>query len=129
MFAEIILGHLTGDYLLQSKSMALRKSEKGLSGIVWCTFHSLVYTASICLFLWTVNPLIICLVFVSHWPFDRWSLASKWLKVIRGRNFIAAYKSEEKYREIDIAFSCFVYAVVDNTMHILILWIITKWFM
>ena len=127
MFAEIVLGHLTGDYLLQSKAMALKKTEKGFKGIIWCTFHCLIYTASVCLFLWTINPLIIILVFISHWPIDRWSLASIWLKIIRGRNFIAAYQSTEKYHEIDLTFSCLVYAVVDNTMHLILLWLIIKW--
>ncbi len=126
IFARILLGHLVGDYLLQNKAMALKKSEKGLSGIVWCTIHSIIYTASVCLFLWTVNPLLVLLVFISHWPIDRWSLASKWLKLIRGRDFLAAYSSTEKYREIDISFSCLVYAVADNTMHLVLLWTILR---
>jgi len=129
IFARIVLGHLVGDYLLQSKAMALKKSEKGLTGIAWCTFHSLIYTASVCLFLWTLNPVVVALVFLSHWPIDRWSLASKWLKTIGGRDFIKAYESKEKYREIDIAFSCLVYAVVDNTMHLILLWLIAKQFL
>lgn len=127
MFAEIVLGHLAGDYLFQSKTMALRKSEKGLNGILWCTFHCLVYTFSVSVFLWTINPLIIGLIFLSHWPLDRWSLASKWLKLIHGRDFTKAYRSTEKYHEIDLAFSCLVYAVVDNTMHLILLWFIVKW--
>lgn len=127
MFAEIILGHLTGDYLFQNKAMALKKSEKGFNGILWCTFHCLVYTTSVCMFLWTINPFIVGLVFLSHWPIDRWSLASKWLDLIGGRNFIAAYHSTEKYHKIDLIFSCFVYAMVDNTMHLIFLWLIVKW--
>jgi len=127
MFAQIILGHLVGDYLLQSKAMALEKSAKGFNGILWCTLHSLIYTASVCLFLWTLNPLIIGLVFLSHWPIDRWSLASKWLKLIRGRNFVEAFNSREEYRDIDLAFSCLVYVVVDNTMHLILLWLIVEW--
>ena len=126
LFARIVLGHLAGDYLLQSKAMALKKSEKGTSGIFWCTVHCLLYTASVCLFLWTAKPLIVTLVFLSHWPIDRWSLASKWLKLIRGRDFVAAYQSQDKYWEIDVAFSCLVYAVVDNTIHLILLWLITK---
>ncbi len=129
MFAKSVLGHLTGDYLLQSRTMALKKSEKSLNGIAWCIFHCLIYTGSICLFLWTINPLIIVLVFASHWFIDGWSLASKWLKLIRGRDFVKAYNSTEKYHEIDLAFSCFVYAIVDNTMHLIILWLIVKWLM
>jgi hypothetical protein len=126
LFARIVLGHLAGDYLLQSKSMALKKSSQGWAGIAWCTWHCLVYTASVCLFLWTLKPLIIVLVFLSHWPIDRWSLAAKWLKLIRGRNFVAAYLLKEQFWEIDLVFSCLVYAIVDNTIHLIMLWLITK---
>lgn len=124
LFARIVLGHLTGDYLLQSKAMALRKSDKGLAGLAWCTFHCVLYTASVSLFLWTLNPLVIALIFLTHWPLDRWSLASVWLKLIRGRDFASAYTSEDQYREFDVAFTCFVYAVVDNTFHLISLWLI-----
>jgi len=129
IFAKIVLGHLVGDYLLQSRRMALEKSKNNWQGIAWCTAHSLIYTASVCLFLWTLNPLIIILVFLSHWPFDHWSLGSKWLKLIYGRDFIKAFHSKEKYRDIDLVFSCIVYTVVDNTIHILLIWLITKWLM
>lgn len=124
IFARIVLGHLTGDFLFQSKNMALKKSEAGIKGILWCTFHCLIYTISVCLFLWTIDPVIVGLVFLSHWPIDRWSLGSKWLKLIGGRDFVTAYFSKEKYHEIDLAFSCLVYAVVDNTMHLILLWLI-----
>lgn len=126
IFARILLGHLVGDYLLQNKVMALKKSEKGWRGIAWCILHSVIYTVSVCLFLWTVNPLVALVVFISHWPIDRWSLASRWLKLIHGRDFLAAYSSTEKYREIDISFSCLVYAVADNAMHLVFLWTILR---
>lgn len=129
MFIRAVLGHLAGDYLFQGRKVALEKTKKSLSGIIWCTLHCLIYTTSICLFLWTLNPLIVVLVFLSHWPIDRWSLASCWLKLIGGRSFVDAYKSKEKYHEIDLVFSCIVYTVVDNTMHILLLFAIIKWLM
>jgi len=125
VFIKMILGHLIGDYLFQNNKMALEKSKPGFRGILYCTIHSLIYTFFVCLFLWTLNPLIIILIFLSHWPIDRWSLASKWLKLITGRDFIAAYNSKDKYREINISFSCLVYAIADNTMHIILLWFIS----
>jgi len=125
VFAKILLGHLTGDYLLQNKIMALRKSEKSWEGFWWCNLHCLIYTFSVCLFLWTINPIVVILVFLSHWPIDRWSLANKWLKFIKGRDIEAAFHSKDKYREIDIVFSCVVYAATDNTMHLILLWLIT----
>jgi len=126
MFARIVLGHLAGDYLLQSRQMALAKSAPGIKGWLWCLAHCLIYTASLCLFLWTYRPLIVILVFFSHFPIDRWSLASKWLNIIRGRDFIAAYTEKKQHWEIDVAFFCLVYAVADNTLHLILLWFILK---
>ena len=126
IFARIVFGHLTGDYLLQSRALAFNKSLPGFRGIAWCTWHCLIYTIAMCLFLWKFNLVIIALVFFSHWAIDRWSLGQKWLNLIRGRDFIRAHAGQEQYREIDIAFSCLVYAVVDNTLHLLIIWLAFK---
>lgn len=127
IFARIVLGHLVGDYLFQGREMALKKSENSWRGIAWCTVHSLIYTACICLFLWTANPFIFFLIFLSHWPIDRWSLSSKWLKLIRGRDFMKAFNSNDEYRDIDLVFSCIVYAVVDNTIHVFLMFLVVIW--
>lgn len=124
MFEQIILGHLVADYLLQPKKMAIAKSGKGIKGFAWCAVHCLIYTAIICLFALTFNPIIIVLIFLSHFPIDRWSLASKWLKIIKGRDFIETYNSKPEYYEIDLSFSIMVYTIVDNTLHLLLLWTI-----
>lgn len=126
LFIVAFLGHLVGDYLFQTKYMALNKSGKGWSGFKTCTLHVLIYTVSICLMLWMLNPWNILAVFIPHWIIDRWSLASVWLKLIGGRTFEAAYLSQDKYRDFDIAFTSFVYAVVDNTFHLLSLWLVIK---
>jgi len=129
LFVLALLGHLVGDYLLQSKYMALHKSDAGLSGFIACTIHVSLYTAAVCMFLETLSPLIAALVFVPHWVIDRWSLASPWLKMIRGRTFEDAYNSKDKYREFDIAFTSIVYTVTDNTMHLVCLWLVIKFLM
>ena len=126
LFVLILLGHLIGDYLFQTKHMALNKSAKGWSGVKTCTWHVLVYTASVCLMLWTLNLWVWLAVFIPHWFIDRWSIASAWLKIIKGRTFEAAYLSKDQYREFDIAFTSLVYAVVDNTFHLLSLWLVIK---
>jgi len=127
IFENILLGHLVGDYLLQSKKMALIKSAPGLNAFLWCLLHSLLYTFSICLFTGTLDPLKISLIFLSHFPIDRWSLASKWLNLIKGRNFLTTYQTKDKYWEIDLSFSAIVYVIVDNTMHILLMAAIFKY--
>ena len=129
LFVLALLGHLVGDYLLQTKHMALHKSTSGWTGVLTCTFHVAVYTAAMCVFWWTINPLIIALVSVPHWIIDRWSLASPWLKLIRGRTFEAAFNSTDKYREFDIAFTSIVYTVTDNTIHLICLWLVIKFVM
>jgi hypothetical protein len=47
---------------------------------------------------------------------DRWSLASRWLRLIEGRTF------EVAKGEWDVAFTAIAYAVTDNTIHALCLW-------
>ncbi len=126
LFIAMALGHFAGDYLLQSRNMALSKSAAGLRGHFWCSLHCLLYAAAVALFAWRADPLFLSLVFLSHWPIDRWSLASAWLKLIRGRDLMAAHASRDEYREIDIGFSCFVYAVADNTMHLGLFWLIAR---
>ena len=129
LFVLALLGHLVGDYLLQSKYMALQKSAHGWLGDQTCTLHVAIYTAAVCMFWWTLDPIVIILVFVPHWIIDRWSLAKPWLKLIGGRSFESAFNSKDKYREFDIAFTSLVYVVVDNTMHFLSLWLVIKFVM
>jgi len=126
LFVLALLGHLIGDYLLQTKNMALNKSAKGWRGIKTCSLHVLIYTASVCLMLWTLNIWIWLAIFIPHWIIDRWSFASVWLKLIKGRTFEDAYLSKDKYREFDIAFTSIVYTVTDNTFHFLSLWLVVK---
>jgi len=129
LFARIVLGHLVADYLLQPMEMAIHKTDRTWYGFNCCLVHCLIYTAVVCLFLWTMNPLIAGLVFLSHFPIDRYSLATFWLKMIGGRDILTEFKStiaENPYREIGLPFSCFVYAVADNTMHLVLLWWITR---
>ena len=68
------------------------------------------------LFLWSTNPWVFVAVFVPHWIIDYWSLGLTWLKLIKGRTF------EDANDKFDVAFTCLVYAVVDNTFHLLCLW-------
>ena len=124
LFARIVLGHLVGDYLLQNKTMALKKSENSLRGILWCTLHCLIYTASVCAFLQNINIVMIFLIFTSSWIIDHWSLASRWLKLIRGRDIMDFYLHKD---DIGLTFSCLVYAVIDNTLHVLLIWLSSQW--
>jgi len=121
-FISIVLGHFVGDYLLQTERMAKVKTVKFKQGILACVIHCIIYTLSICVLSWHFSPMFMSLVFLSHYPIDRWSLGEKWLKLIKGRNIKQSFYSELSYRDIDLSFSVLVYTVVDNTIHLLLLW-------
>jgi hypothetical protein len=117
-----------GDYLLQPKKMALRKANNNLEGWLWCLAHSLIYTGSICLLAQKFNWVFGGLVFLSHFPIDKWSLAAWWLKLIKGRDILEAAKRIDQDHLIDLVFACIVYTVTDNTWHLLILWLVCNFF-
>lgn len=126
LFVALLFGHLAGDYLLQSKRMALKKAEPGLAGLGWCICHCVIYSATVTCFLAAADLRVFVLVFFAHFLPDRWTLASKWLKLIGGRDILQAAESTGKYREVDIAFSCFVYAAADNAIHLILMYYLLR---
>lgn len=121
---NIILAHLAGDYLFQTKYMALHKADKDLRGLATCVLHCLIYTTSVAVVTWTWNPITLALVLFPHLLIDRFSLANVWLKTIRGRTFESAEGNTTEYKHWDVAFTALVYTVVDNTMHLFCLWFV-----
>lgn len=127
MFLKAVLGHFVADYLAQPQKMALKKGQKGTGGLGWCVGHCFIYTLCVCAFCTRWDLAFVVLVFASHFLIDRWSLASKWLKLIRGRDFMVVYENKEKYWEIALSFSCLVYERTDMIMHFVLLWGIVNW--
>lgn len=124
---EMILGHFVGDYLLQSKWMAFGKGSKDIWGWYYCFVHCLVYTLSVCFMMKNYNPYWMLLVFVSHFVIDKFSLGEYWLKLIDGRSLTVFLKEYQDLKinavaAIQAGFGTLVYAVVDNTLHILIMY-------
>jgi len=129
VFFKLVMGHMVGDYMLQGKTMATDKGQSNtLKGWGWCILHCVLYTLSICLFLWHIDLFFFVGIFFSHFIVDKFSLASIWLKMIRGRTFEDAMnESNEEKRPFSIAFACIVYVAVDNTMHFLLMWPVLIW--
>ena len=164
----VLVGHFVGDYLLQSKEMALTKTAKTGHGLSMCLLHCIAYSVAVStaavlvVYGLTLDiPLlsiyaILGVVFLSHFPIDRWSLADKWLKMIEGRQLDEVFKDAfkdathlpnefpplpdgfanpthprvvvpvaDKEFVADVAtrqaFTALVYAVVDNTLHFLLM--------
>jgi hypothetical protein len=132
VFVYLLFGHLFGDYMLQNKWMALKKSASH-----WvCLVHCLVYTLAIALFTYPITNKVgfvwLAFIFLTHYPIDRWSLADKWLKLIDSRSLgeflreghlhIPPGFDRDNYRALRGGFTSFVYAIVDNTMHLTLMY-------
>jgi len=127
LFANVLFGHLFGDFVTQNKWMAVNKSASHFK----CFVHCLIYTFFMCLFTQKWTPMWIAVIFVSHFIIDRWSLADKWLLLINGRaltDFVKnghreipkgfTNKERTNYQILRGGFSGVVYTVVDNTFHL-----------
>lgn len=82
---ELLLGHLAGDYLLQNEWMAQNKSKNTLTGWLSALVHCIIYTLAICLFMQDFSLLWIGVVFLTHFPIDKFSLAEHYMHLIKGK--------------------------------------------
>lgn len=136
---EMLLGHLVGDYLLQNQWMALNKSKNTIIGWISALIHCILYTIAVCLIMWNFDLIWIVVVFLSHFPIDKFGLAEFYLNKIKNtglKKYVHKdqWKSELKYSAapesklnrfdaLEGGFAAFVYGVTDNTLHLLIMWL------
>jgi len=139
LIVGVLLGHLVGDYVFQNNWMALAKNRNTFR----CVVHCLIYTLAVCV-LTSWHPAWVAVVFLSHFPVDRWTLADKWLRLIRGRSIKTFMENghediplnegpvRENYRIVRGGFTSLVYAGADNTFHLLIMFggwmLLSRWF-
>jgi hypothetical protein len=136
-FINLLFGHFFGDFVFQNKWMAVNKSASHFK----CFVHCFIYTLCTCLFTGVWVPWWVALVFSSHFAIDRWSLADRWLALIKGRSLKDFYhyghlnipsadnKSEyQNYYTLRGSFTGLVYSVVDNTFHLAIGYYSWFWF-
>ncbi len=126
IYLQMILGNFIGDYFFQARWMAKLKSQPGAKGNLVCILHCLIYTLSVCAFCQKFSQIFVILVFLSHYPIDRYSLAGVWLKFINRGDFPRGNESIEKHQVIETLFCGIMYVVVDNTAHLFLLWLIVK---
>lgn len=143
----LILGHLVGDYIFQNDWMAKNKTNgpnpgpffnlwcgahanktaidywqarsAWYTGNLACTVHCLLYTLAVFLFsysflTWWTYPVI----FLAHWPVDRWRLAAWWMKNVSG---------QEKFASKEHPMFPWSIVVVDNIAHLLVLYGCALW--
>lgn len=138
MFAELILGHLAGDYLLQNEWMAMNKGKNNLIGYVSALVHCIIYTLTICLFMGNFDPIWMVAVFLTHFPIDKFKLAEHYMHFIKGKGmkdyvdkdkwmmgmvYMKPDKKElNRYDMLEGGFTSIVYTVTDNAMHLILMW-------
>lgn len=136
---EMLLGHLAGDYLLQNEWMALNKSKNTKIGWLSAFIHCVIYTLAVCLFMWNFDLIWIIVIFLSHFPIDKFKLAEHYMHFIKGKgmrdyvnkdNWIndlkyipVPKKKLNRYDVLEGGFTAFIYSVTDNTMHLILMWL------
>ena len=136
---ELLLGHLAGDYLLQNEWMAMNKSKNTLNGWLAASVHCILYTLAVCLFMQNFQPIWIAVVFLTHFPIDKFMLAEHYLHFIKGKGMRDYVKKDEwidelvyvpkpekralnRYDALEGGFTSLVYSVTDNAMHLILMW-------
>jgi len=143
----LILGHLLGDYVLQNKWMAETKKQKSFDGFLACFIHCIIYTSIVIITLSFSNQFIsiyaahanyrilfivlFVLIFLSHYVIDRthfveWYANIMGIRVWNSDINLDNYDMESftKLETIRLSFGTFVYIVLDNTLHLLLMTII-----
>ena len=124
---ELLLGHLAGDYLFQNEWMAMNKSKNTWVGWISALVHCIIYTLAVCLFMWDFQPIWMAVVFLTHFPIDKFSLAEHYMHFIKGkgmRDYVntRTYAELNRYDVLDGGFKSVVYTVTDNAMHLILMW-------
>jgi len=125
---EILLGHLVGDFLLQNNWLATNKTKYNGLGWATCLIHCYLYTIAVSLFTQNIDVLWIIIVFLSHFIIDKFGIPEKYLKMINGRSLERFINDPENaayspYIGLRAGFYILVYTVVDNTMHLVLMYL------
>ena len=135
---ELLLGHLAGDYLLQNQWMSMNKSKNTLTGWMAALVHCIIYTLAVCLFMQNFQPIWIVVVFLTHFPIDKFSLAEYYMHFLKGKGLKDYVRKDEwidnmvyvnspkkelnRYHVLEGSFMAIVYTVTDNAMHLILMW-------
>lgn len=118
-----IIGHLVGDYLLQTDWMALNKKQRSFP----CFVHAWIWTLSVCLFAgWDTFSALLPLS-IAHFIQDRTNLVSWWMRL--------KWKNQSEFMRTDQitaggllrpGLGPWSVIVVDNVWHIVSLWFVWR---
>lgn len=118
---DYLIGHLIGDYLLQNDFQAMNKKANTLLGWVACLVHCVLYTLAVCLCTGWWKPYLIGLVFLSHFPIDKTYIVARYMKAT------GAFRRVITDDKVDMNHKTWAYLLVDNTVHLVFLWLIARY--
>ena len=96
LFTWMLVGHLAGDFLLQSSWMAERKEAEWMPLLT----HCFVYTVSVAVFALPaggISPAAVALIFLAHLVFDKRKLVRLWAKHVSrvgGNNWLEVVQDQ-----------------------------------
>ena len=105
------LGHMVGDYILQTDWLAENKKTKTLP----CLIHCILWAGCVVLFAgWTSSWIPFLVLLSVHFIQDRTSIVRSWMRVIGQENFATG------------PYAPWSMVIVDNTFHLLQIWLVWK---
>jgi len=132
-YVMLLIGHVLGDYWFQPRSMAIQKGFSSLMCMMHCWIYASCVTCCTLIYLpdsgWFVGLIWFLFIGGSHFPIDRWSLASKWIggflggdmkDFLRTTPWAGTTDSQRSMNILDGSFRAFNYAVIDNSAHLVI---------
>lgn len=132
----MLLGHLIGDYLLQTPNQAKYKVENNSKGWVACMDHCTVYTGTILFSMlilgggevqmlskWHLSLLFI-LIYNSHFWIDKFSLGKWYMIKVKKMPPVEEWENMPYFPRTIMPL---VYVAVDNTMHLVLMTAIIMW--
>lgn len=125
----LLIAHLLGDWIFQSRKVAVLKGKQTIAGWAACFFHVSVYTLIFVLLIKSQTLLFYASIFVPHFVIDKWSLMSKWQKLRDGEYWYDSYLNQPTsfMERVEAGFAALRYTVEDNTIHLICLYLSWKY--
>lgn len=108
--ASAFIGHLIGDYILQTDWMASKKKLQTIP----CLIHCLLWTLSVTVMSGWWHWIPISFLFITHFAQDRTYLIRNWMRLMGQENFATG------------PYAPWSMVIVDNTWHLLQIWFVWK---
>jgi hypothetical protein len=114
------LSHLFGDWMFQPRKMAVGKGLLTKAGWLWCLLHVSIYTTTFALITQNFDVWFLLSIFIPHFIIDKFSLLKYWMRLLDDEYWWEIYFKEPNTFEnrLEMSFSGFKYAVIDNTIHL-----------